>query len=154
MGNRPSAPFAVPACACIAFHVNEYSSKTQKLCGLRAVIPCRNSQCHQICAHKPRATRSPGAGASSTRQCTPHTLCSLVPTSPHPHGITLVYSRLAQRVQPDEQPQLVASAATCSQHPISGAYVNTLCSLQLLSGCDCTLQWPQPAALVTVQSTY
>lgn len=53
--------------------VNEYSSRTQKLCGLRAVIPCRNSQCHQICAHKPRATRSPGAGASSNRQCTPHT---------------------------------------------------------------------------------
>lgn len=83
-----------------------------------------------------------------------HTTRSLVPTSPHPHGITLVYSRLAQRVQPDEQPQLVATAATCSQHPISGAYVNTLCSLQLLSGCDCTLQWPPAAALVTVQGIY
>jgi len=98
---------------------------------LRAVIPYRNSQCHQICAHKPKGARihEPQL-APSYPHPHPH------PHPHHPQGITLVYSRLAQQPatwRVASPAHLEATAATCLQHPISGAYVNTLCSLQLLS---------------------
>lgn len=90
----------------------------------RVVAILLDSERHKICQQKPKSAR---IHIPILIHIPIHIL--IQPLCWHPQGITLVYARLARWL-----PQgFMAALPPSSWHPISGACVNTLCSLQLLN---------------------